>query len=185
MKTILRASTAAALIVAFSGAAMAQTPAVATTDLNVRGGPGYDFEVVGVLAIDEPVTVEGCLEGDVWCEVSYGGGVGWVDSDYLVADYGGTDYVVRERRDEFGIPIVEYEVVGSTDDGFLSSDVRTYVLENRYDPIDFEGEIVIGSTIPEAVEIREIPDYEYRYVYVDGRPVIVEPETRRVVYVLR
>ncbi len=185
MKSILTASTAAALLAAFAGSAMAQSPAVATEDLNVRGGPGYDYEVVGVLGIDEPVTVQGCLEASVWCEVSYGGGVGWVDSDYLVADYGGTDYVVTERRVEIGIPTVEYEIVGSTDDGFLSPDIRTYVLENRVDPIMIEGDIVVGSTIPDSVEFREIPDYEYRYVYVDGQPVIVEPDTRRVVYVVR
>ena len=41
------------------------------------------------------------------------------------------------------------------------------------------------ATEGETVEIREIPDYEYRYVYVNGQPVLVEPESRRIVYVMR
>ena len=31
--------------------------------------------------------------------------------------------------------------------------------------------------------LREIPDYEYRYSYVNGQPVLVEPSSRRIVYV--
>ncbi len=185
MKSILTASSAVALLAALAGTAAAQAPASTTTDLNVRGGPGYDYEVVGVLATDEPVTVEGCLDGSVWCEISYGGGVGWVDSDYLVADYGGSEIVITGRRDDFGIPVAEYEIVGSTGDGYMAPELRSYVLENRFEPAYVEGDFVVGSTIPETVEIREIPDYEYRYVYIDGQPVIVEPDTRRVVYVIR
>lgn len=61
--------------------------------------------------------------------------------------------------------------------------VRTYITTNRMEPVDVEGEVVIGTTLPETVVLAEVPDYEYRYVYVDGQPVLVEPQTRRVVYI--
>jgi hypothetical protein len=64
-------------------------------------------------------------------------------------------------------------------------EVRTYVTTNRVDPIYLEGEVVVGAGLPETVELREIPDYEYRYVYVNEQPVLVEPQSRRIVYVLR
>jgi uncharacterized protein YcfJ len=63
--------------------------------------------------------------------------------------------------------------------------VRTYVTTNQVDPVYLEGEVVVGAGLPETVELREIPDYEYRYVYVNGQPVLVEPESRRIVYILR
>ena len=44
---------------------------------------------------------------------------------------------------------------------------------------------VAGAGLPETVVLREIPDYEYRYVYVNGQPVLVEPSSRRIVYVMR
>lgn len=63
--------------------------------------------------------------------------------------------------------------------------VRTYVRSNRMDPVRLEGEYVVGSTLPRQVELREIPDYEYRYVYLNDRPVLVDPGSRRIVYVVR
>jgi hypothetical protein len=63
--------------------------------------------------------------------------------------------------------------------------VRTYVTSNQVDPVYLDGEVVVGASLPETVQLREIPDYEYRYVYVNGQPVLVEPQSRRIVYVMR
>ena len=63
--------------------------------------------------------------------------------------------------------------------------VRTYVTANPADPVYLEGEVVVGAGLPETVELREIPDYEYRYAYVNGVPVLVQPSDRRIVYVVR
>jgi len=63
--------------------------------------------------------------------------------------------------------------------------VRTYVSSNQIDPVYLDGEVVVGAGVPDTVALREIPDYEYRYVYVNGQPVLVEPSSRRIVYVMR
>lgn len=63
--------------------------------------------------------------------------------------------------------------------------VQTYVLENRRDPVFLEGEVVVGAALPETVELFPVPRSEYRYAYVNQVPVLVEPGTRRVVYVYR
>ena len=44
---------------------------------------------------------------------------------------------------------------------------------------------MVGASLPETVTLAEVPDYEYRYVYVNGQPVLVEPQSRRIVYVVR
>lgn len=64
-------------------------------------------------------------------------------------------------------------------------EVITYVEQNPVEPVYLEGEVVVGASLPETVEVREIPDYEYRYVYVNGQPVLVEPQTREIVYIVR
>ena len=38
--------------------------------------------------------------------------------------------------------------------------------------------MVVGSTLPEGVNFVEVPDYEYRYVYVNGEPVVEDGELR-------
>lgn len=62
---------------------------------------------------------------------------------------------------------------------------RTYVTSNPLDPIYLDGEVVIGAGVPETVVLQPVPDYEYQYVYINGQPVLVDPRTRQIVYVVR
>lgn len=212
-------ATVAAVAMLAAGAASAQTTATASTDLNVRAGPGPHYEVIGMIGVDEQASILGCLEASLWCQVSYAGGEGWAYSDYLIAEYEGTPAVVTERRADIGVPVVEYRssgggalaggatgavagalvggpigaavgaVAGAATGGFtegaLAPEARTYVMENPGETIYLDGEVVVGAQVPETVEVREIPNYEYRYVYVNQQPVIVEPSTRRIVYIVR
>ena len=63
--------------------------------------------------------------------------------------------------------------------------VVSYIRQNEIEPVYLEGEVVVGAQLPETVAVREIPDYEYRYVYVNNQPVLVEPQSHRIVYVVR
>jgi uncharacterized protein YraI len=223
MKSRLILSAAAAALLGFTSLSMAQTAVTATTDLNVRAGPGPEFEVISVIGAEEQAMLTGCLEGSKWCQVEVDGTQGWAYSDYLSADFSGAQVVVTERPAE-AVPVVTYETTASTTGGGAVAGattgaiagaliggpvgavvggvagaalgdtveridppetVRTYVSANPVDPVYLEGEVVIGAGIPENVVIREIPDYEYRYVYINGQPVLVEPESRRIVYVMR
>ncbi len=217
MRKSLFVSTSIAAVFALSGAAFAQTSATATTDLNIRSGPGPSHQVVGVIGADESVTIEGCLEGSLWCRVTYDGTEGWAYAQYLTADLGGTRVVVSERRADVGVPVEVYEadrtgttvgaaggaiagaliggpigavaggLIGASAGGMIDppANVRSYVRSNPVEPVYLEGEVVVGAGLPETVELRQVPDYEYRYVYVNEVPVLVEPDTRRIVYVIR
>ncbi len=65
------------------------------------------------------------------------------------------------------------------------ANVRTYVTTNTVEPVYLDGEVVVGAGLPDTIELREIPDYEYRYVYVNGQPVLVDANTRQIVYIVR
>ncbi|TIN46238.1 MAG: DUF1236 domain-containing protein [Mesorhizobium sp.] len=45
-------------------------------------------------------------------------------------------------------------------------------------------ELNIGSTLPETVELHEVPNTKYRTVVVDNRTVVVDPGTRKIVKVI-
>ncbi|UJW86489.1 DUF1236 domain-containing protein [Devosia sp. SL43] len=62
---------------------------------------------------------------------------------------------------------------------------RTYVTANPIDPVYLDGEVVIGAGVPDTVVLQAIPDYEYQYVYINGQPVLVDPRTRQIVYIVR
>lgn len=79
----------------------------------------------------------------------------------------------------------------TTDPGVTSSttmlpgEVRTYVLEQRVPSVAYEGDIAVGSTLPDVVEIHRVDGYDdYAYTVVNERRVIVNPQTRAVIQVL-
>ncbi len=65
-------------------------------------------------------------------------------------------------------------------------EVRTYIDANPHDAVVLDGEVVVGAGIPESVTLYEIPDQkDFKYVIVNGQPVLVNPADRRIVYVYR
>jgi uncharacterized protein YraI len=199
MKSLLFPAVAGMLTV-MSGAAFADTAVSAVTDLNVRAGPGPQYPVIGVLAAGQSATLNGCIENSKWCTIAEAGGQGWVYSDYVTADFGGSRVVLTQRRssvtvvsppDDIGNYSTDYTgaiVAGEpVEDTFPPppAEIRTYVDTHRLDPVYLDGEVVTGATLPDTVELREIPDYNYRYVYVNGQPALIDPQTRRIMYVVR
>lgn len=205
--------------------AMAQSSVTATTDLNVRAGPGPQYPVTGVIGAGEAAQLDGCIEGSKWCSVVTGSGQGWAYSEYLTGDFGGTVTVLSERPPEAGVAVVPPPPdAGGGDTGAVAGgvtgaiagaiiggpagaavggaagavaggatgtlvdppqQVREYVTTHEVEPVYLEGEVVVGAGLPDAVALSEIPDYEYRYVYINGQPVLVDAGSRRIVYIVR
>ncbi|MBZ9863178.1 DUF1236 domain-containing protein [Mesorhizobium sp. CA12] len=63
--------------------------------------------------------------------------------------------------------------------------IKEYVHKQPLASVNIPGvELNIGSTLPDTVELHEVPNVKYRYVVVDNRTVIVDPGTRKIVKVL-
>ncbi|WP_157014475.1 DUF1236 domain-containing protein [Mesorhizobium xinjiangense] len=211
-RTIKISATGAAVavgILGLTGAVAAQSSVIATTDLNMRIGPGPQYGIVTVLPLDQPAYLNGCLETSGWCSISYGGREGWVYSDYLATDYAGRQVIVADHRADLAVPVVVYEgaggaVVGgstasdtligpadTTVGGYVEqtvrppAEVRRYIYDRPAEPVYLERQIAVGTGLPPTVEVHEIPDYEYDYVYVNDQPMLIEPQTRRIVYIYR
>jgi hypothetical protein len=98
-----------------------------------------------------------------------------------------------EGDDEFGyiyannrvwiVDLETREIVHSP--GFIvREDVVAFVQENELDSIEFEGELEAGVVLDADIEVAEIPDEpNYGYIWVDGRPVLVELGSRTVIWV--
>jgi len=63
--------------------------------------------------------------------------------------------------------------------------VNSYVTSHPVQPVILNGEVVLGGGLPADVALNAVPDYEYDYAYVNRVPVLVEPTTRRIVYIYR
>lgn len=210
--TFKLAATMTGLLLASS--AYAETSATAWTDLNMRAGPGVSYEIVGVIPAAQPVMVDGCLEDSNWCRVAHDGMNGWASGEYLTAMVEAPIYSNRERLAVATVTYerkpdstIGGGVAGAIAGGILGGPigaligagvgmgvgaatapeerVTTYVMENPVDPIYLDGEIVVGAGIPETVTLREVPESEYYYAYINGNRVLVEREQRRVVHIVR
>ena len=84
----------AALVIA--GGAVTAAPGLATTDVNVRQGPGTNFPVVTSIPGGSNLDVQSCNVG--WCAVRFGPYAGFVKASYL--DFG----VPRRPRYYYGAP---------------------------------------------------------------------------------
>jgi hypothetical protein len=85
-------------------------------------------------------------------------------------------YATRgERRDETQTGAIEVRP---------PERVITYVERHQVAPMQVEGDVTTGYVVPESVELAPVPDYpRYEYVYMNDRPVLVDPHTRRVIWV--
>ena len=68
--------------------------------------------------------------------------------------------------------------------------IKEYVVKQKVHPISTHEHIVMGSTIPEDVELSAVPSdwgpslSTYRYVYSSDHVVLVEPKSRKVVRII-
>jgi uncharacterized protein YraI len=182
--------------------------ASAITPLNIRSGPGPQYDVIGVINPHGYTEIKGCIQNSLWCQVDYRGRQGWAYSKYLTMRAAGQPLVITADRNQTSVPTVTYaapvETVGSgvptekmigtlieppADTASIQfnppATVRTYVIGHPIEPTILNGEVVTGAGVPETVTLTPVPGYTYDYAYINRERVLVAPSTRRIVYVFR
>jgi hypothetical protein len=174
-----------------------QAIGVATTPLNIRSGPGPEYPVTGAIPTNGQAAILGCIEGSLWCQISYNGASGWAYSQYMTgasirtlppvayaappATTGTTTIVRPTYSGEFIAPVASTQPMSIAP----PPTVQTYIVQNPRPQVYLNGEVVEGAGLPPDVALAPVPNSEYQYAYVNGVPVLVEPSTRRVRYIYR
>ena len=69
--------------------------------------------------------------------------------------------------------------------------IREYEVTHQPAPVEVPADLTleVGTALPETIELQplEAPnlDVQYRYFVVDGRTVLVEPETRKIIHIIQ
>jgi uncharacterized protein YraI len=79
--TLMSRLTMNAGLLALSTGLAAAAPATVQNDLNLRSGPGPDYDVIAAMPAGTTVNVMGCEAS--WCRVAFGGSVGFASRGYL------------------------------------------------------------------------------------------------------
>jgi uncharacterized protein YraI len=107
MKRIIGCVAAAALCAPLLASA-AQGWVVA--DISLQAGPDTAYPSIVELRAGTPVSIQGCIDGWTWCDVSVGDAAGWVPGTFLEEDYGGQRVVVIDYGPRIGIPVVAFSL---------------------------------------------------------------------------
>lgn len=66
--------------------------------------------------------------------------------------------------------------------------VRGYVMQNRRPSVRVEGPLAAGAVLPQQVELYPLEGNpglsNYRYTWVNDCAVLIDPQSRRVIYVI-
>jgi outer membrane lipoprotein SlyB len=74
-------------------------------------------------------------------------------------------------------------VVGDVSEDALTPETRTYVMEHKTESVVLDGGPTVGAVIPETAPVQVVPNTQYQYVYVNDRPVLVEPGSRKIIHI--
>ncbi len=208
--------------------AVAQTTtARAGTELTVRGEPTPFGPVLGVLTVDQEVTIDGCLADISWCKISSGDMAGWASGQYLYVEEGADAVTLVDLAGNAEtITVIEATEEGTTQTdqnlaaaatgtvGALTAfalggpvgaivasgiagtavgaavvepteDTITFISANPVETVYLDGEVVVGAVVPGEVATFEVPQPEFRYLTINGLPVLVDAESGTIVRVIR
>jgi uncharacterized protein YraI len=200
-------------LAALSGAAIVTSPALAVTafsptgHLNVRSGPGFQYQVVNQIEANVPAEVTGCVSDYSWCSVALpGGATGWASAPYLVTKATTPPKNLQVAGASLGIPTITPvntgapvvatpppvgamvpvpATVGVVAPIVPPPNVVTFVTQQPVAPVIVNGEVMVGAVLPAAAPTYDIPTSDYDFAYINGQRVLVEPTARRIVYVVR
>lgn len=94
--------------------AFAAVDATAAADLNLRSGPGSMYESLTVIPAGEAATIDGCVEGAEWCQVSYNGTSGWAYGPYLAVPVGEEVAAISTQPQSVTVETVTYTDTAET-----------------------------------------------------------------------
>lgn len=80
------------------------------TDLvNLRAGPASDYPIVAEVRQGSYLTVQGCLDGFSWCDVTLPGNLrGWIAADYIQYATQNSQVSVVQHSTSLSIPVITF-----------------------------------------------------------------------------
>ncbi len=76
-------------------------------------------------------------------------------------------------------------IIGSATGAAITPEETTiaYIRENPVDPVIVNGELIVGAQVPGELEVYQVPSSDFGYVNLNGRYVLIEPDSREIAYI--
>jgi hypothetical protein len=172
VRTLLGGALSGALL---ATTALADTSATATTDLNLREGPGPMHAIISVIPEGGSVTVDGCLEASDWCRVSRDGTDGWAYGAYLSTEIAAEPVVIAAPQARQTVRIIEQqEVGGSTLAGGTMGAIAGAIIAGPPGALLGAAAGIGAGALAEPTtrEITHVRENPVEPIYLDGEVVV-------------
>ena len=175
-------------------------PANATTDLDLRAGPGMDYAVIGVIPAGTTADVEGCLETGTWCRVRLGAESGWANRRHLSGTAGPASPVVASTirvepaegtgPAELDAAVVNGRLVSAPEDiapliEIPEDAVAVYMTRRAGPDTPADGEVEIDGQTEAGVSLHNVPGSAVTYLTIDGETRVLRPGSSTTVFINR
>jgi uncharacterized protein YraI len=129
IKTLLLVLTA---WLGLSVGASAQQYAYTARDAELHAGPAFEYPTVAIILNNIAITVEGCVDGYQWCDVTAGPYRGWMYAGDVVYPYQGGYYPISSYGPMIGLTVIGFSTALYWDRHYRTSpwyQHRTYWVE--------------------------------------------------------
>jgi uncharacterized protein YraI len=75
----------------------------------IHAGPGQDFPVVAHIPPGADMTIAGCTNGFIWCDVAWNGNRGWIAGRFLDSEFNSQHVNVAEFGHAINLPTVVFD----------------------------------------------------------------------------
>lgn len=83
------------------------------------------------------------------------------------------------------IIIIPASAIAQTAVVTVPSEVETYIVKEKTPSVMMQGEVIVGSELPNTVIIHKVPKFDaFSYAVVNNRRVVVDAKTRRVIKII-
>jgi len=66
----------------------------------------------------------------------------------------------------------------------VEPEVQTWITQQSAPSVTFQGDVTVGTVLPESVHITEVPKFKkYSFVVLNNKKVVVDASTRKVIAV--
>lgn len=149
------------------------TEARAGAEISARVSPSEFAPAVGVLELDQPVVIEGCLEDVSWCQISFDGQTAWASAEYLYVEEDATAVALIDRPGSLSLQTITVpdEDATQTEENNAAAAGATLGSLIAFAAGGPIGGIIAGGILGTAAGVAAVEPTEETLVYVTSNPV--------------
>ncbi|MFN3662166.1 DUF1236 domain-containing protein [Yoonia sp.] len=165
---------ASALAMTAAAPSFAQSAeARAGAEIAARATPSEFAPAVGVLELNQPVMIEGCLEDVSWCQISFDGQTAWASAEYLYVEEDAQPVALINRPGTLSLSTVTVpdEDATQAEQNTAAAVGATLGSLIAYAAGGPAGGIIASGMLGTAVGVASVEPSEETLVFVSENPV--------------